>query len=585
MTTTSTALRERSLLAIAAGIILLVGLPRPARSGEATAFGDRTLLSTPSNFADLSLLIAPEYPCGWPTFPQYQINHYLRIGPASPYNGDIVALEGNTGTQLDVPAHSVAPLGSGLKNAGEFGGMTIDKVPIWQHVGEACVIDCRDLLDRAPNGRSPLITRDRVIAWEKAHRALGPGDVVLFRSGYTDRHYKPWPEGRRFAADPLEGTAPAWPDPDVPCMEYLVSRKVTTLGTDSTSMGPLPPELAEPTHFAGLKHGMIWTESATGLGALPATGAFYGMIGPKHARGIYGEGRAFAVVEPALAARLIASARRQDVADLSVVLADDLPATWPGRGVARHRHPYITVRFGKNGNTNTPFEAHLTDSHAGTHLVPPSFALPKPGFDDASYAPEVRNWLREYEQAHGPRGTSTVTAEQVPLDQTSGTLRIIDVRRKIGLIDKSRWPASPEVTPADVEADEATHGPIRPGDVVVFRTDWTDRFYRPLPTGEACMLDPINGKSEGWPAPNASTVALLARRGVRCVATDAPTIGGVDPRNALMTYWALGSKGMVAVEFLTGLGALPADKEVYFLFAGVKIRGAHGAPGRAIALY
>ena len=38
-----------------------------------------------------------------------------------------------------------------------------------------------------------------------------------------------------------------------------------TLGTDSTSMGPLP-DLAEPTHYAGLKHGMIWTESATGLG-------------------------------------------------------------------------------------------------------------------------------------------------------------------------------------------------------------------------------------------------------------------------------------------------------------------------------
>ncbi len=75
--------------------------------------------------------------------------------------------------------------------------------------------------------------------------------------------------GRRFAADPLEGKAPAWPDPDPACMEYLAGRKVMTLGTDSASMGPLP-DLAEPTHYAGLKHGMIWTESATGLGALPA---------------------------------------------------------------------------------------------------------------------------------------------------------------------------------------------------------------------------------------------------------------------------------------------------------------------------
>ncbi len=50
-----------------------------------------------------------------------------------------------------------------------------------------------------------------------------------------------------------------------------------------------------------------------------------------------------------------------------------------------------------------------------------------------------------------------------------------------------------------------------------------------------------------------------------------------------MTYWALGSKDMVGVEFLTNLGALPRD--AYFLFAAVKIRGCHGGPGRAIALF
>ena len=69
------------------------------------------------------------------------------------------------------------------------------------------------------------------------------------------------------------------PDPD--CMEFLATRKVMTLGTDSASMGPLP-NLAEPTHYAGLKHGMIWTEGATSLGKLPPTGAFYTMLGPKH---------------------------------------------------------------------------------------------------------------------------------------------------------------------------------------------------------------------------------------------------------------------------------------------------------------
>ena len=32
----------------------------------------------PERFVDLSLLVAPEYPCTWPTFPPFQINHYRR---------------------------------------------------------------------------------------------------------------------------------------------------------------------------------------------------------------------------------------------------------------------------------------------------------------------------------------------------------------------------------------------------------------------------------------------------------------------------------------------------------------------------
>ncbi|MGD9855229.1 MAG: hypothetical protein AB7U20_09800, partial [Planctomycetaceae bacterium] len=67
------------------------------------------------------------------------------------------------------------------------------------------------------------------------------------------------------------------------------------------------------------------------------------------------------------------------------------------------------------------------------------------------------------------------------------------------------------------------------------------------------------------------------------VATDAPDLGGVDPRRALMTYWALGSRGIAGVEFLHNIGSVPRD--AYFLFAALKIRDCHGGPGRAIALY
>src|SRR5690349_7296363 len=56
-----------------------------------------------SRFLDLSLLVAPEYPCTWPTFPPFQLNPYQRIGPSRVYNSDIIVMDGNTGTQLDVP--------------------------------------------------------------------------------------------------------------------------------------------------------------------------------------------------------------------------------------------------------------------------------------------------------------------------------------------------------------------------------------------------------------------------------------------------------------------------------------------------
>src|SRR4029077_13117219 len=132
----------------------------------------------------------------------------------------------------------------------------------------------------------------------------------------SDKYYKPFPDGRRYAADPVEGKSPAWPDPDPDCMEYLATRKVMTLGTDSTSMAPLP-DLAEPTHYAGLKHGMIWTESATNLGALPPTGAFYCMIAPKHQGAPYSEGRAFSIAGGDLPKRLIESAKAKRAIDLS----------------------------------------------------------------------------------------------------------------------------------------------------------------------------------------------------------------------------------------------------------------------------
>jgi kynurenine formamidase len=539
--------------------------------------------STPDDFVDLSLLVAPEYPCTWPSgFPRFQIRHYVRIGRGSVYNSDILTIDGNTSTQLDVPPHSIPRPGTDLPNEGPLGLQFTDKTPAWRFVGEACVIDIRELLDIAAPGVSSLVQRHHIEAWETAHRELGSGDIALLWSGYSDKYYQPLPAGRRFIAEPLEKKAPGWPDPDPEAMEYMAAKGVTAIGTDSPSMGPIP-DLSEPTHYAGLKYGAVFTEGATGLGQLPPTGAFYFASGPRHALGPYGECRAFAVKPGPLASWLNTAARQKNVVDLSVVLSTEFPVSWPGFGVGNHRHPYTKADFLYSPTLDLYHHTHMMDSHTGTHLVPPSYALPEPGFRPRDYSARVRGWLRDFERDFGRRGHSQVTTEQVPLSQTCGWARVIDVRELVGSTSHDTWPRSPQITRDRVRRYELENGVLQPGEVVLFQTGHTDRTFRPAPDNTGCISDPINGVSEGWPSPGADVIKYLAARGIGCVGTDAPTLGGVEERNAAMTYWALGSEGMVAVEFLIGLDQLPG--KAYFIFAPVKIRDCHGGPGRAIALF
>lgn len=576
-------MRKRRYGAAWRAVFAAIGMVAAIAATPELAAGDAASESADTKFIDHSLLVAPEYPCTWPTypFPRFQIMRQWTIGPDSAYNVDVLLIDGNTGTQMDVPPHSVARPELKREKSGPFGLAYTDKIEAWQFGGEACVVDVRDLLDKAPNGVSPLVGPERVQQFERAHRPVRFGDVVLFRSDYTDKYYRPFPEGRRFIADALDRKAPAYPDPNPECMEYVAKRGVLTAGTDSASMGPLP-DLAEPTHYAGLKYGMIWTESATNLGALPATGAFYCMLGPKHQGGPYSATRAFSLVGGELPKRLIESTKNKRAVDLSPTLAPNLPLTSTGMGTGRHRQTYLKVDFQYVEYLDMWHHGHLMDSMTGTHLVPPSYALPPPGVKP-QYSAEVRGWLAEYEKQFGPRGESSLTTEQVPLDWTCGPARVIDVRKLVGSTSAGDWPASPEITSAHVQAFEKEHGELKAGDVVLFRTGHLDTHFKPQPHDAGVWSNPLLGKSEGWPAPGPEAIVYLQKKGIRCVGTDAPDLGGVDPKRALMTYWALGSHEMVGVEFMNNFEQIP--KGGYFLFAPLKIRDCHGGPGRAIVLY
>jgi kynurenine formamidase len=536
---------------------------------------------------DLTLTVSPDLPCIWPVgMTQHVVIPSRTFGPGA-YHRDLIIIDEHTGTQWDAPAHFVPPPDSGLPGAGPNGLITGEKIPAWQFCGEACVVDIREHIDSAADGSSYLIPPETIDAWEQKHRKLHFGDVVLFRSDYTDKYYKPFPAGERFVVTSLRKETPGWPAPTPATMKAIGSRGVMTLGLDGASMGPLP-DLAVATHQAGGQLGMIWTECATNLGSLPTTGAFYAQLPAKHAGGSGGECRCIAITDPKLAARLIKGAHDKHVADLSVTLHEDYPITWPGFGPGDEASRYIAKTLNAFSKTRGPYFAltHMLDGQAGTHVVLPSYSLPPSGFDNSRYAPDIQAQLREFEGKYGPRSNSSLTLEQAPLNQMFGEAYVIDVSSLIGTTKAADWPASPQITVEMIQQQEAKR-PLHAGDIVLFRSGYSDAHFKPLPAApelDGMFAAPLAGKAEGWPAVTPEVIAYLHQKGVQCIGTDGPTLGGVNQKNALFTTWMAANKGILPIEYLTNLKEIEG-KPAYFLFAPVKIKGTRGGYGRAIAIY
>lgn len=251
---------------------------------EASAVGELT--GPARRVVDLTVLLSETLPAHWgsnPPFARWTNNWFEQPtnvygSPASgsngPYYSQRFVLDEHTGTQTDFPAHFVPPPDSGLPHASPMGAVTGDKYPLNRMMGPAAVIDVTDLRDEAEPGFSAPITVGRIQAWESEHGPIQPGEVVLFYSGYSDAYYKPLPEGARMTLEPVVlKTAPGWPAPTPEAVKYLFDRGVWHLGTDGASMGPV--EDGQPTHLAGLQHGMSWEELLINLGELPVRGAFY----------------------------------------------------------------------------------------------------------------------------------------------------------------------------------------------------------------------------------------------------------------------------------------------------------------------
>jgi len=139
--------------------------------------------------------------------------------------------------------------------------------------------------------------------------------------------------------------------------------------------------------------------------------------------------------------------------------------------------------------------------------------------------------------------------------------------------EKTHLRESPVIARPYLEAWEAENGAFRAGDIVLFRTDWSDRYYRPYPEGF--------GYDRSHPAPGADAIELLHERGVRHIGIDARGIGLMQDDNT--PHWAALGRGLVATENLTNLGKLPI-RGAFFMFLPHKFLGATGGMGRAIGI-
>jgi kynurenine formamidase len=246
-----------------------------------------------AEIVDLSVTTGQDMPCSPPEgqrMAQYLFNTYT--DPRGMFLEYVQIHDDHTGTHIDAPSHFTPAPDTGLPHATGFGRITIEQLDLRQLIGPAVVVDVRPLVETAPKGarthlaESPWITRAFLEAWEAEHGVFQPGEIVLFRSDWSDRYYRPLPEG--FAYDRSH------PAPAPEAIELLHDRGVMHIGIDGRGIGAMQDD--NTPHWAALGRGMYATENLTNLGRLPVRGALFVFLPHKFKGATGGLGRAIAVI-------------------------------------------------------------------------------------------------------------------------------------------------------------------------------------------------------------------------------------------------------------------------------------------------
>ena len=203
-----------------------------------------------------SISLPPEFGQAWP-FRIEEVSRYDERGPAWYWNN--FSCGEHTGTHFDAPIHWIS--GKDLpQNA-------TDSIPPERFIGPACVVDCSR---ESASDADFLLTKKKLLAWEKQHGRIPPRAWVLMRTDWSKR------------ADPVayqnyDETGQHTPGPDVDAVKFLVEERdilgfgTEPIGTDAGQAQHLRPPY--PCHYFMHGAGRYGLQCLANLDQLPPTGA------------------------------------------------------------------------------------------------------------------------------------------------------------------------------------------------------------------------------------------------------------------------------------------------------------------------
>jgi kynurenine formamidase len=157
------------------------------------------------------------------------------------------------------------------------------------------------------------------------------------------------------------------------------------------------------------------------------------------------------------------------------------------------------------------------------------------------------------------------TAEDILLDRCCGEAVLIDLT-----------PVEPDhdVTPEDLERAAPE---IRPGDIVLVRTGWSDQAWGRFPDYYV-----------GSPACTPEAARWLTGTGAKAIGFDCFPERAAKKQSYLpeefVVHHIIGDAGAILMQTLTNLGSLPSDQRFPFYAAFLKVSGGEGAPARFFAV-